>query len=166
MKALPGTRWQRLTAIFNRRPLTPAAAAPKPPRPPELPPFRPDPAPPDGMSPLALAYLGDAVYELHIRSLLISRGITQANQLHPAAVQYVRAPAQAALLLRLMPLLTPEEKDIVRRGRNAKPGHIPRSADGPTYHSSTAFECLIGYLYASGQMERLQTLFDAGEQAE
>ncbi|NLC77612.1 MAG: ribonuclease III [Clostridia bacterium] len=110
---------------------------------------------PEAMSPLALAYVGDAVYELYIRVLLVGQGSPKMKDLHRQAVKYVRAGTQAAFLKELEPLLTEEELAVVRWGRNAKSGHTPKSADVLEYRHSTGFEALIGYLYLKGRQERL-----------
>ena len=110
-------------------------------------------------SPLVLAYLGDAVYELYIRGLLVSAGKLPVNQLHKAATGYVKAKAQSDAITALEPELTEEELRIYKRGRNAKPATIPRHADVSDYHRATGFEALAGYLYLCGQTDRLNRLF-------
>lgn len=107
------------------------------------------------LHPLVLAYAGDAVYELFVRQYLISRGNHRPNHLHRTAVSFVSAEAQAAALRAIAPLLTEEEADVVKRGRNAKSGTAPRHADVQDYRHSTGFECLIGYLYFTGRSDRL-----------
>jgi ribonuclease III family protein len=109
-------------------------------------------------SPLVLAYAGDAVYELYIRTLLLSQGNAPVHKLHKRSVAFVKAKAQSEIIHRLMELLTPEEQDIVRRGRNAKSGTIPKNADVTEYKYATGFEALIGYLYLKGDFARLQEL--------
>jgi ribonuclease-3 family protein len=84
---------------------------------------------PEAMSPLALAYVGDAVYELYVRLLLVAQGSNKMKDLHRQAISYVKAGTQAAFLKELEPMLTKEELDVVRWGRNAKSGHVPKSAD-------------------------------------
>ncbi|MBX5436879.1 MAG: ribonuclease III [Alicyclobacillaceae bacterium] len=110
------------------------------------------------LSPLALAFVGDAVWELYIRNHVLSRGVRRSRDLHQKVVRYVRADTQAELIDHLMDVLTAEEQDVVRRGRNAKPGHSHRGGDVLTYRHSTGFEALLGYLYGRGQTERLQEL--------
>lgn len=107
------------------------------------------------MSPLALAYVGDAVWELAVRSALVCAGETRPQRLHAAALGYVRAAGQAARLARVLERLTEREQDIVRRGRNAKSRTVPRSAQVADYRMSTGFEALFGYLHLSGQDGRL-----------
>ena len=111
---------------------------------------------PDRIHPRELAYLGDAVFELHTRLRLLGVAMSQHKR-HRAAVERVRAAAQARVLRALDAVLTEPERDIVRRARNVK-GAIPRSADQETYRQATAFEALIGYRYLAGPPERLEEL--------
>lgn len=113
---------------------------------------------PELLNPLVLAYMGDAVYEIFIRQYVISRPNHRPNHLHRTATAYVSAKAQAKALERLLPVLSDEERDMVRRGRNAKSGTVPKNTDILVYRHSTAFECLLGYLYFSGQSARLEEL--------
>ncbi|BDG62131.1 Mini-ribonuclease 3 [Caldinitratiruptor microaerophilus] len=114
---------------------------------------------PELLPALTLAYVGDAVHDLYVREWLVRQGGAQpAGRLHRAATAYVRAGAQAAALRALLPELSPVEADIVRRGRNARPAHAPRGADAAEYQAATAFEALVGYLYLSGQRERLRAV--------
>lgn len=108
--------------------------------------------------PLVLAYVGDAVYELAVRERLVEARTGKVNALHREAVALVRAAAQAEALQRLEGHLSPEESDVVRRARNAKPGTTPRSVPVQEYRWATAFEALVGYLHLSGQRERLAEL--------
>jgi ribonuclease-3 family protein len=110
------------------------------------------------LSPVVLAYIGDAVFEIYIRQQLVASFTRKPNELHRAATSYVSAAAQAKLLQKWMPLLTEEEADIVRRGRNTKSGQPPRNADPADYRHATALECLVGYLYYQGAKERLEQL--------
>lgn len=107
---------------------------------------------------LALAYLGDAVYELRVRSHLLECGLASVQELHKAATQYVRAATQAQILHRIMPELSEEEQQVVLRGRNAKGGH-PKNVDVVTYRHATAFEALIGHWQLDGQTSRLEWAF-------
>jgi len=111
---------------------------------------------PNQLSPLALAYIGDAVFELYIRLRLASQ-IHTVQQLHEHAVRYVKAASQSEFLAVLQPHLTEEEERVMRRGRNAK-GNVPRNANPLDYRRSTGFEALIGYLYLQGNTARLQQL--------
>ena len=110
------------------------------------------------MSPLQLAYIGDAVYELLVRTAIMSRDVN-VNKLHKEATRYVKANAQAESVLKLEGLLTDEEKSFVRRGRNARINSSPKNVDLRDYKYATGFECLMGYLYLSGKDERLIELF-------
>lgn len=109
-------------------------------------------------SPVVLAYVGDAVFELAVRERLASRGPEKVAQLHREAVSLVRAPAQAEFLRRLEPHLTAEEADLVRWARNAKSGAAPRGVPAQEYRHATAFEALLGHLYLTGRRERLEQL--------
>lgn len=111
---------------------------------------------PEAVSPLVLAYIGDAVYELYIRLLLVAHGERKMKDLHQQTVFHVRAEAQASFLKDLEPILTAEEAHVVRRGRNAKSGQGGSKGSGIiAYRLSTGFEALIGYLYLKGKEERL-----------
>ncbi|WP_458124247.1 Mini-ribonuclease 3 [Paenibacillus sp. Z3-2] len=117
--------------------------------------------------PIALAYIGDAVYEVAVRQYLLSKANMRPNHLHRSATGLVSAKAQSRILSSIEAELTEEERDIVRQGRNAKSGSIPKNADVLEYRHATAFECLIGYLYSSGCHERMIELIGLGiEQAE
>lgn len=114
--------------------------------------------------PIVLAYIGDAIYEVAVRQYLISLPNLRPNHLHRTATGFVSAKAQSRILGLIEPELTPEEKDIVRQGRNAKSGSVPKNADVLEYRHATAFECLIGYLYYTGQQTRLRDLIHIGIQ--
>ena len=109
---------------------------------------------------LALAYMGDAVLETHIRHYLISEGKVRPQELHKQATSYVSAQAQAEVLRSMWEerYLTEEETAVARRGRNAKSGSIPKNTDLATYRMSTAFEAVIGYLYFAGRQERVDEI--------
>ncbi|MCI9177182.1 MAG: ribonuclease III [Clostridia bacterium] len=113
------------------------------------------------MSPLTWAYIGDGVYELYIRTYLINKTRLKPHKLHIEAIKYVKAKAQAEILKKLDSILTLEEQEIVRRGRNTQTHHIAKNASMQEYMYSTAFEALIGYLYLTGQEERLITILEA-----
>lgn len=113
------------------------------------------------LAPLALAYVGDAVWELRVRAMLVQAGERQPRRLHQRAVALVRAAAQADRVRHLMDSLTEREQQIVRRGRNAKSGSVPRGASVADYRASTSLEALLGYLWLSGQSERLQSVENA-----
>lgn len=112
---------------------------------------------------LALAYMGDAVYEIYVRRHLLQSGKVRPNQLHKEATGYVSAKAQANVIHAFLDegRLSEEEEAVVRRGRNAKSGTIPKNTDVQTYRYSTAFESLIGYLYLAGREERLDEIIQA-----
>lgn len=110
---------------------------------------------PSEVSSLALAYIGDAVWEVFARNRVLESGIRRPKQLHSATTNFVSARAQARLCAAIWDQLTEAEQGILKRGRNAKPGHSRKSAEVLEYRHSTGFETLIGYLYGSGQHERL-----------
>lgn len=113
---------------------------------------------PNELNALALAYIGDAVYEMYVRHRLIATGEVRPHQLHRAAIKYVSAKAQANMIMKMLPLLTEEEKDWVNRGRNAKSGTVPKNTDVIVYRYGTAFETLVGMLYLKQQHDRLEEL--------
>ena len=114
----------------------------------------------DTMSPLIWAYVGDSVYELYIRTHLTNITKLKPHQLHMKSIQYVKAGAQAKVLEDLMKYLTEQEKEIVKRGRNAESHHLPKNATVQEYMYSTAFEALIGYLYLTKQDKRLAEILE------
>ena len=111
------------------------------------------------LSPLTWAYVGDCIYELYIRTDLVSKTKLKPHKLHIETIKYVKAKAQADILKRIEENLTEKELEIVRRGRNAENHHLPKNADPADYMYSTAFEGLIGYLYLTKQDERLKEIF-------
>ena len=113
-----------------------------------------------GYSPLVLAYMGDAVYELMIRERIVRQGNRQVNRLHLAAVHLVKAGTQAAMIRLLEPLLTPEELSVYKRGRNAHSHTTAKNASVIDYRMATGFEALVGFLWLSEQKERLQELVE------
>ena len=110
------------------------------------------------MSPLTWAYIGDCVYELYIRTKLVNETKMKPHALHVESIKYVKASAQAEALEKIYEKLTEEEKDIVRRGRNAENHHLPKNSNVQEYMYSTAYEGLIGYLYLTKQTKRLQEI--------
>lgn len=112
------------------------------------------------MPPLVWAYIGDVVYELYIRTKLVETTKLNPHKLHVETTKYVKAKAQAETLERIMKYLTEEEKDIVRRGRNAQNHHLPKNASIAEYSHATAFEGLIGYLYLTKQEKRLNEILN------
>ena len=111
----------------------------------------------DSMNVITLAYLGDSVYEVYIREYLISKGIVYVVDLQKEAIKYVSAKSQAKILDYLVNnnYLSEEEVNIVKRGRNYKRDSHPKNTDIITYKKSTGFECLVGYLYLSKNINRL-----------
>ncbi|MCL2343600.1 MAG: ribonuclease III [Firmicutes bacterium] len=119
------------------------------------------PAELNALSALALAHMGDAVYELLVRTWLCAHGKLTSRGLHSEAVRYVSAKAQAQAAARIFPLLTEPEIAVFRRGRNAHTHAIPQSADPAQYHAATGLEALFGWLYLSGARARINALFRA-----
>ena len=118
------------------------------------------------LNPLQLAYIGDGVWELLVRTRIIYKG-RSARHVHKDAVACVNAGAQAEAFRRIEPLLTEAEADIARRGRNAHAHHAaPKNQDAADYRAATALEALIGYLYLIGEEDRLLTLFKHSQEVE
>nr|WP_317361245.1 ribonuclease III domain-containing protein [uncultured Blautia sp.] len=113
-------------------------------------------------SPLTLAYIGDAIYELVIRTILVEKGNTQVNKLHKRASRLVKASAQSAMIEKLKPYLTEEEMGVFKRGRNAKAATMAKNATMSDYRRATGFEALMGYLYLTEQWERMLELMKTG----
>lgn len=112
------------------------------------------------MSPLTWAYIGDAVYELYIRTHLTNISNVKPHKLHLESIKYVKAAAQANVLNKLQEVLSEEEKEIVRRGRNQENHHLPKNVSTAEYANSTAFEALIGYLYLTKNEKRLEEILN------
>ena len=113
-------------------------------------------------SPLALAYIGDSVYDLLVRSLIVSKGNMAVQKYHKAASSLVNAHAQAVMIIALEPELTEEEHAVYKRGRNSKPATTAKNATVKDYKTATGMEALLGYLYLSNQHERLIDLVKRG----
>ncbi|WP_262429495.1 Mini-ribonuclease 3 [Paratissierella segnis] len=111
------------------------------------------------LSPLQLAYIGDAVYELLVRTYLLNIGLN-VNELHKSATKYVKSKAQADITHSIEEILTDEEKSYIKRGRNAKIHSSPKNADILEYKYATGFECLFGYLFLTGEDLRMKEIFD------
>ena len=109
-------------------------------------------------SPLTLAYIGDGVFDLVIRSVVVGKGNTKANQLHDRTSQIVKAHTQAEIIEYLQEQLTEEEADVYRRGRNAKSPTMAKNATMADYRKATGLEALVGYLYLTDRFERLVSL--------
>lgn len=110
------------------------------------------------LSPLQLAYVGDAVYELLVRTYLLNIGLN-VNELHKLTIKYVKAKAQADIVHFIEETLSDEEKSYIKKGRNAKTHSSPKNADILDYKYATGFECLFGYLYLTGQDLRIREIF-------
>ena len=112
------------------------------------------------VSNLGLAHVGDGVFELMVRSWLCVHGKATNRGLHKATIRYVSAPAQAKAAEKILPLLSEEETDVFRRGRNANTHTIPKAASREEYQAATALEALFGYLWLKGETGRLNHLFE------
>lgn len=110
---------------------------------------------PDLVKPLVLAYIGDSVYDLYIKSMLVNNLQANVHTLHKYSISFVMAHAQSEIIHKIANTLTDHEKYIVKRGRNAKSGTVPKNANITEYKYATGFEALIGYLYLKNDMERL-----------
>ncbi len=118
-------------------------------------------------SPLTLAYIGDAIFELVVRTVLVDRKNTQPEKLHKAATKVVKAETQALMIEALKEELTEEELAVFKRGRNAKSATKAKNATISEYRRATGFEALMGYLYLKGDLERMIELIHRGvEKAE
>lgn len=113
-------------------------------------------------SPLTLAFIGDGIYDLIIRTILVEKGNEPTNRLQHKTASCVRAGTQSAMIEVLMPYLTQEELAIYRRGKNAKPRTTAKNATLEDYHRATGFEALMGYLYLLGRTGRILELLKAG----
>lgn len=113
-------------------------------------------------SPLTLAYIGDAIYDLIIRSVVVERGNRAANELHKRTTRYVKAEAQAKMIVALQEELTEEEEAVYKRGRNAKSYTAAKNATIGDYRKATGFEALIGFLYLTEQTDRMLYLIKKG----
>ncbi|WP_077620197.1 Mini-ribonuclease 3 [Bacillus sinesaloumensis] len=111
---------------------------------------------------LALAYMGDAVYEMYIRHYLLQKGSVRPNQLHNKAKHYVSAKAQSSVIHQMLDegFFTEEEQAVIRRGRNAKSGTVPKNTDVQTYRYSTAFEALLGFHFLQKNTDRIHSIIE------
>lgn len=110
---------------------------------------------------LALAHVGDAVYELLVRSMLCREKNAAVVKLHRLTVEKVRAEAQAEAVKKILPLLSEDELAVYKRGRNTKVNSAPHHAEIAQYHAATGLEALFGWLYLQGRTERVEALFNA-----
>ena len=113
------------------------------------------------ISMLGLAHIGDGVYELLVRTMLCTQGHAAVGELHRLTVSYVKAPAQAKAMEKLLPRLSEEELALYKRGRNAHVHGVPQGASVGEYHAATGLEALFGWLYLQGRRERIEELFTA-----
>ena len=113
------------------------------------------------LSPLTLAFVGDTVFDLLIRSELVCEANRPVNALHTMASKKVCAAAQADSIRKIMPMLTEDETAVFKRGRNAHTGGIPKNASSADYHYATGLESLFGWLYLKGEINRIKELFEA-----
>ncbi|NDO46246.1 ribonuclease III domain-containing protein [Clostridium sp. MD294] len=120
---------------------------------------------PNEVSSLALAYIGDAIYEIFVRTLVLSKGNAPVNKLHKQSKEYVNAKGQAEMYKVIAECFTEEEKAVFRRGRNAKSYTTPKNMDIADYRHATGLEALFGYLYLKGDMKRAIELFEKGVSA-
>ena len=109
---------------------------------------------------LALAYLGDSVIELLVRDMLVTKGICHPKDLNKASRDFVTLESQSNAVENILPLLTEEETAMFKRGRNSKPHSVPKHGDRIQYLRATGLEVLFGYLYKSGQSDRMNELFE------
>ena len=114
---------------------------------------------PKQLSPLNLAFIGDCIYEILVRETLVLDANRPVNDLHRESVKYVSAKAQTVAFEKIKDELTEEEMTIYKRGRNAKVGHLPKSASENEYHCATGVEALFGYLYLNNEIDRIKVLF-------
>ena len=114
----------------------------------------------DTLSPLTLAFTGDAVFSLYIREMLVCEANRPVGHLHKLSVNWVKAEAQSKGMRAILPLLTEKETEVFKRGRNAHTSHTPKNQSGCDYHYATGFEALVGYLYLKDETERLNELLN------
>ncbi len=117
------------------------------------------------LSPVALAFVGDGVFELLVRERLVAEGTRPAHRLHSLAVKKVRASAQAQAYHALLPVLAEDEAAVLKRGRNANTSRVPKSCAPGEYRKATGVEALFGYLYLRGDLGRVTQLFDLIDRA-
>ena len=114
----------------------------------------------DTLSPLTLAFTGDAVFSLFVREMLVCDANRPVGKLHKLSVNWVKAEAQSKGMRAILPLLTEKETEVFKRGRNAHTSHTPKNQSGCDYHYATGFEALVGYLYLRDETVRLNFLLN------
>lgn len=114
----------------------------------------------DTLSPLTLAFTGDAVFSLFVREMLVCDANRPVGKLHKLSVNWVKAEAQSKGMRAILPILTEKETEVFKRGRNAHTSHTPKNQSGCDYHYATGFEALVGYLYLKDETERLSLLLN------
>ena len=113
-------------------------------------------------SPLTLAFIGDGIYDLIIRTMIVGMGNTRASQLHQHTSHLVKAHSQSVMIEHMLPHMTDEEAAVYKRGRNAKSPTMAKNATMGDYRRATGFEALMGYLYLSDRLERIVDLIQIG----
>lgn len=113
-------------------------------------------------NPQVLAFLGDAVYSLYVRNLIVLNNSGKSGELHKLTTTFVKAKSQSETIEKILPILTEKEQDIFRRGRNYKTQSVAKNSSVQEYHRATGFEAVLGYLYLSGQFDRLNELLKIG----
>ena len=116
-------------------------------------------------SPLTLAFIGDGIYDLIIRTIIVGKGNTRASQLHQHTSHLVKAHSQSVMIEHMLPHMTEEEEHIYKRGRNAKSPTMAKNATMTDYRRATGFEALMGYLYLTDQTDRMLDLIEIGLEA-
>ena len=114
----------------------------------------------DTLSPLTLAFTGDAIFSLYVREMLVCDANRPVGKLHKLSVNWVKAEAQSKGMHAILPLLTEKETEVFKRGRNAHTSHTPKNQSGCDYHYATGFEARVGYLYLKDETERLSLLLN------
>ena len=113
-------------------------------------------------NPQVLAFIGDAVYSLYIRNLIVLNNEGKSGELHKLTTTFVKAKSQSDTIEKILPILTEKEQDIFRRGRNYKTQSVAKNSSIQEYHRATGFEAVLGYLYLSGQFERINEILKIG----
>ena len=113
-------------------------------------------------NPQVLAFVGDAVHTLHVRTLVATKFSGKPNDMHAVATHYIKASGQSEMVQTLLPLLNQDELDVFRRARNYKTNNIAKSATVGDYKRATGLEAVLGYIYLSGQIDRLQYILNNG----